>query len=222
MRIYISGNIHNQPIGADGRRGSDVFRAAAKRVEELGHRAVVPHDIPAYHGSHAEPYEEFGADACPPAYSPSAACYMRGDLAVLLQCDAMLMVGDWEHSVGAEREHSVACWTGIPVYYSIPTLPDARGLDTTVNIGISTEDLTEARRQSGAVVEALKADLKNVENLEAELRKMKLWVATLISEMKDHGQKVLSEHRGLNIREEHQGMEKMLNALVAWMVGERL
>lgn len=116
MKIYISGSIHGQPD-----EGAAKFRQVAERVAAFGHVAVVPHDIPAIHGDH-EPGE-----GCPPAYSKGAACYMRGDLATMLKhCDAVLMIGEWHHSVGAQREHSVACWTGMPIYYSVNALPDNR------------------------------------------------------------------------------------------------
>jgi hypothetical protein len=114
MRVYISGAIHLRPQAAER-----FFRQYAVQVSLAGHEPVVPHDIKA---AHANPDDE-----CAPAYSQhdghTAACWMLGDLRALLQCNALLMIGNWEDSVGAEREHSVACWTGIPIYYSIDTLP---------------------------------------------------------------------------------------------------
>jgi hypothetical protein len=122
MKIYISGAIHNQPPGSGGGRGEDAFRNVANLVSQLGHIPVVPHDIPPNHSSHILETTE-----CPPAYSPSAACYMRGDLIEMLaNCDAILMIGEWQHSVGAQREHSVACWTGMPIFYDARELPDNR------------------------------------------------------------------------------------------------
>jgi len=117
VNIYISGAIHGKGDGGKRR-----FEQAANLVEKLGHEAVNPHDIPAH---------EHKGD-CPPAYSSgnghSAACWMRTDLAAMLLCDAVLMIGQWQHSVGAQREHSVACWTGIPIYYRASEIPDAREL----------------------------------------------------------------------------------------------
>lgn len=104
MKIYLSGGVHGRVDG-----GRDVFDAAADRLRHKGHEPVIPLDIPVW---------QHDGD-CPPAYSNpdhSAACYMRSDLLVLLQCDAVLMVGEWQSSVGAVREMSVACWVGIPVY----------------------------------------------------------------------------------------------------------
>jgi len=127
MKIYISGAIHNQPTGSGGGRGEDGFRNVASLVSQLGHIPVVPHDIPPNHSSHMAPGQDGAELSCPPAYSPSAACYMRGDLIEMLaNCDAVLMIGEWQHSVGAQREHCVACWTGMPIFYDARELPDNR------------------------------------------------------------------------------------------------
>lgn len=122
MKIYISGGIHGLPKDAQEK----FFRKRAEEVRLRGHEPVVPHDIPPYH-----PDED---DDCPPAYSfggnHSAACHLRGDIIELLVCDAILMIGAWQHSVGAVREHDIACWTGIPVFYKIdevPVIPRADG-----------------------------------------------------------------------------------------------
>jgi|SRR5882757_4448963 len=116
MNIYISGAIHGK-----AKRGEDPFRQAEELLGSLGHVGIVPHDI--------EPWAHEGD--CPPAYSGaehSAACYMRGDLLKMLGCDAILMIGEWHHSVGAQREHSVACWTGMTIFYRASEIPDARDL----------------------------------------------------------------------------------------------
>lgn len=148
MKIYISGAIHNQPEGADGHRGSDAFASAANMVSHLGHIPVVPHDIDPDHRSH-------GVNECPPGYALSVACYMRGDLRELLDCDAVLMIGEWHNSVGAQREHSVACWTGVPIYYSVNALPDGRPMARVKSsLNAMTENLSKVKipRHAPAVV----------------------------------------------------------------------
>lgn len=113
MKVYISGAIHKHE-GAER-----FFRRAAERVKIRGHHPVVPQDIAAYH---PDPEQE-----CPPSYAEgnghSSACWLRGDFIELLQCDAIVMIGNWHSSVGAQREHSVACWSGIPIYYFVDALP---------------------------------------------------------------------------------------------------
>lgn len=115
MKIYISGGMHGLPKAEQ----EEFFRTEAERVELRGWKSVVPHDIPPDHRSHrADP------DNCPRSYSPGSACFMRGDLIELLRCDAILMIGAWHESVGAPREHDVAIWTGIPIYYRLEDVPD--------------------------------------------------------------------------------------------------
>jgi hypothetical protein len=53
--------------------------------------------------------------------------YLDGDLAILQRCDALLMLPDWEKSVGAQEERLEAKRCLIPVFYSLPEL--ARWLD---------------------------------------------------------------------------------------------
>jgi uncharacterized protein DUF4406 len=117
VKIYISGAIHLQ-----AEAGERFFRRAAERVRIRGHEAVVPHDLSAYHPD--------AETKCPPSYSEhdghSAACWLRGDFIELLQCDAILMIGAWQNSVGAGREHDLACWTGMPIYYFADAIPEER------------------------------------------------------------------------------------------------
>jgi hypothetical protein len=112
MKVYLSG-----PIAGQEHAGIPAFEDAANRVRLRGHEPVMPQDVqpPVHDGD------------CPPSYDHgnghSAACWMRADIAVLLGCDAVLMLGGWQRSVGAVRELSVATWCGIPVFMSVNTLP---------------------------------------------------------------------------------------------------
>ena len=106
-RCYIAGPIAGVP---DFR---EQFAAAVPAVEALGYEAVNPCDI--------APVDHDGE--CPPGYDPgenanghtSSACYMRTDLRVLPDCDAIFMLPGWRESRGATVEHAVAVACGIPV-----------------------------------------------------------------------------------------------------------
>ena len=106
MKVYVSG-----PISGYEEANLPAFRSAADFLVSMGHEPVVPHDI--------APWEHAGD--CPVAYTHgidhTAACYLRGDLVALLQCEAIYMIGRWEASVGAMLEHHVAAFCGIPIYY---------------------------------------------------------------------------------------------------------
>jgi hypothetical protein len=105
MRVYISGPISGH------RNAADLFLKAAAHMEALGHYVVNPFLVPPH--THDGP--------CPPSYtkdsSHSAACYLRGDLKVLLECDAIFMLPNWEQSIGARLEHTVAVHCGLDLVY---------------------------------------------------------------------------------------------------------
>lgn len=48
--------------------------------------------------------------------------FLKGDFAILHQCDAILMMPEWQQSTGARAERDYAIEQGIPVYYSIQAL----------------------------------------------------------------------------------------------------
>lgn len=106
MRVYISG-----PIDGHEDQNRAAFEAAAGRIQRLGHTPVLPLAIPAWQHE----------GICPPGYTTgaghSSACWLRADLVVMLQCDAITMLSGWERSRGATLEHSVALMTGLPVYH---------------------------------------------------------------------------------------------------------
>jgi nucleoside 2-deoxyribosyltransferase len=49
--------------------------------------------------------------------------YMRGDMEMLARCDAVVMLPEWEGSMGAVRERGRANDCGIPVF-EYPELPE--------------------------------------------------------------------------------------------------
>lgn len=121
MKIYISGPMAGRQV-----HNRNSFKAVADKLSAIGHEPISPLDISADHRSHGD------KGKCPPGYSPGVACFLRNDFRVLLDCDAILMILDWENSVGAQREHSIACWSGIKIYYSwkeVPNVNDPTGGD---------------------------------------------------------------------------------------------
>jgi hypothetical protein len=108
MRIYISG-----PVTGREEMNLPAFAAAAKVLLNRGHEPLIPHTI--------LPWSHTGS--CPKSYAAgqdgnhTAACYLRGDLAEMLKCDGLYMLSDWEASVGARLEHSVAAHCGMDIQY---------------------------------------------------------------------------------------------------------
>jgi hypothetical protein len=48
--------------------------------------------------------------------------WLKGDIALLERCDAMLMTDDWQRSSGARAEHDHASFKRIPVFYELKAL----------------------------------------------------------------------------------------------------
>ena len=89
MKVYISGKITGLTFDAVKSK----FTAATHELQALGHEAVNPlENGVTYH----EPYE----------------MHMKADIGMLLQCDAVYMLSDWEYSRGATLEKSIAEATG--------------------------------------------------------------------------------------------------------------
>jgi hypothetical protein len=109
VKIYVSGPISGRENG-----NVDAFRRVQRVLERRGHVVVVPHDVA------APPHE----GPCPPSYArgvgpehTSAACFLRGDLRALLDCEAAYMLVGWERSVGARLEFDVAALCGLAIFY---------------------------------------------------------------------------------------------------------
>lgn len=101
LRIYISGAITGLPPG----KARAVFREAAASLAAQGHETVNPFDV----SPHAN---------CKCAQVNGKhewACCLRGDLAALLDCDAIFMLPGWESSHGARLELTVAAAVGLRV-----------------------------------------------------------------------------------------------------------
>lgn len=94
MKVYISGRITGLTFDAVKSK----FTAAAHELRAQGHEAVNP--------------LENGV-----TYHESYEMHMKADIGMLLQCDAVYMLSDWEYSRGATLEKSIAEATGLAVMY---------------------------------------------------------------------------------------------------------
>jgi hypothetical protein len=107
MKIYISGPITANPNGY-----KEAFATAAGIIREAGDEPVNPVDVqPGCLGEcvrEAEAYNEGGH---------TWACYMKYDLRLLLECDAVYVLPGWEVSDGARLEINVANNCGLQVIY---------------------------------------------------------------------------------------------------------
>lgn len=48
--------------------------------------------------------------------------WLNGDIEIMLRCDAVLTVPNWENSVGAKEEVAIAKLEAIPVFHSLNQL----------------------------------------------------------------------------------------------------
>lgn len=108
MKVYISGPIARRPL-AEARAS---FESEAKRLTAMGYDSVNPFDVAPH-----------PACSCPDATGNAGAgdghlwgCYLRGDLAALLDCDVILMLPGWAASHGARLELQVASAVGLQVW----------------------------------------------------------------------------------------------------------
>ncbi len=93
QRIYLSGPMTGVPD-----HNFPAFRAAAEHFQQEGWEVVNPAD-------------NFGGRTDLPRGS-----YLRADVALLLQCDAIAMLPGWQASQGAKLEYLLARELGLPVY----------------------------------------------------------------------------------------------------------
>ena len=91
-RIYIAGPMTGLPD-----HNFPAFHAAAHRIRQAGFEAV-------------NPAENFGGRTDFPRET-----YLRADIKLLAQCDAVAMLGGWEDSRGAKLEYLVAWELGMEV-----------------------------------------------------------------------------------------------------------
>ncbi|QNN25113.1 DUF4406 domain-containing protein [Planctomycetales bacterium ZRK34] len=92
QRIYLAGPMTGLPD-----HNFPAFRAAAERLQQAGWEVVNPAD-------------NFGGRTDLPRGS-----YLRADVALLLQCDAMAMLPGWADSRGAKLEYLLGRELGMPI-----------------------------------------------------------------------------------------------------------
>jgi hypothetical protein len=101
-KIYISGKISGMEAQA-----STLFTNAEKMLKAKGFEPVNPMKLPHQHGKTWE-------------------CFMREDIAALLQCQAIYMLHNWQQSKGAVLEYILAMHLDMDVQFQIlpqPILP---------------------------------------------------------------------------------------------------
>ncbi len=81
-------------------------RKVARKVWLSGFTAICPHLNTDFEDNLLIPHEE----------------YLKGDLEILIRCNVILMLENWENSKGARQEHDEAHAIGIPILYSVESL----------------------------------------------------------------------------------------------------
>lgn len=97
MKVYISGKIS----GEDQGRMTQKFRQAADQVKAYGYESVCPLDNGV---SPSEPWNK----------------HMAADFALLLECEAIYLLTDWDDSTGSRIEKNIAEEVGLDVMYQPP------------------------------------------------------------------------------------------------------
>ena len=110
-RIYIAGPMTGLP-----EHNFPAFHAAAKRLRQAGWEAVNPAD-------------NFGGRTDLPRES-----YLRADIELLAQCDAVAMLPGWEDSRGAKLEYLMAWELSMPVFDAETLEPLADAPTPAVNL----------------------------------------------------------------------------------------
>lgn len=103
MLVYVAGKYSGEVD-----KNIQAAREVAIDLWEIGHAVICPHLNSAYMESDCKcTWED----------------YLQGDFNMIARVDALVMVRDWENSVGAVREHEYAQSLGIPIYYA-PDYPE--------------------------------------------------------------------------------------------------
>ena len=128
-RIYISG-----PMTGHDDHNFPAFHAAAERFRQAGWEV-------------ANPAENFGGRT-----DLSRAVYLRLDLTMLSQCDAVAMLPGWEDSRGAKLEYMVAHELGCAIFDAVTLQPLSSA--PTPNIGLHRLRLVEPPSDESILDEA--------------------------------------------------------------------
>lgn len=92
MKVYISGPMTRLP-----NFNYPAFFTAARRLRELGHEPLNPAEQPTKHWK-------------------SRADYMRHDIKLLAQADAITLLDGWQESAGAKLEYEIAVQIELAVF----------------------------------------------------------------------------------------------------------
>ena len=104
MKVYISG-----PMSGLDDNNRDEFSRMASLLQAKGHEPVNPHDIvPTRKIKITAGYIE------EPIKDPKYLDYLKADIAVLMTCDAYVLLDGWGDSRGARIEKGLADDLGIP------------------------------------------------------------------------------------------------------------
>jgi nucleoside 2-deoxyribosyltransferase len=99
MKIYISGPISD----ICKKTAAKNFKIAGDMIQELGHEPMSPLTIPPPSRECTE-HEEW-------------LYYMKKSVKMMMDCDAMLCLEDWNKSRGAQLERKLFFDLGLPVFY---------------------------------------------------------------------------------------------------------
>lgn len=121
VKIYISGKISGLPNYAEK------FAAAEAELTEKGYDVVNPLNNGIAPG---EPWH----------------VQMKADIRLLLNCDAIFMLDNWEKSTGAALEHEIAFWLGLSITYQRP--PKHRDIKAAIQtaMGVNFKAIAEDSR----------------------------------------------------------------------------
>lgn len=108
MRVYISIPITGHDIAEQTKKVEKI----ANGIRALGHEPVSPFDTPAA-PSHYNQQEQY-------------AFYLGRDIEQLLLCDGAYFSRGWKDSKGCRMEEAVAQAAGIPVYFKLDEIPEAK------------------------------------------------------------------------------------------------
>ncbi|MCG3174650.1 MAG: hypothetical protein GMKNLPBB_02910 [Myxococcota bacterium] len=129
-RIYIAGPMTGLPD-----HNIPAFDQAARRLEKSGWEVINPAD-------------NFGGRTDLPRSS-----YLRADVVLLLQCDALALLPGWEHSIGAQVEYLLARELNLPIFDAASGEPMTQ-LPKAVAIAFTDTKVRDALRPEGILEEA--------------------------------------------------------------------
>lgn len=113
MLIYLAGKMRGKPY-----YNFPAFDLKQRELESLGHRVISPANLDRAYG-----FDPFKGDSAEAGSEFDMRAAVRRDVEALLQCDALVLLPEWETSVGATGEVAIAKWVGIQVYYPGDLVP---------------------------------------------------------------------------------------------------